>query len=615
MRSRQRNGKRPAKNQAKPSPFPSLRDAAEAALADTPPVETPSLSIGELLHELRVHQIELEMQNEALRQTQIELEVSRDTYVDLYEFAPVGYLTLSREGVILQMNLTGATLLGEDRQKLISRRFDALIMPEDRIRWAQQFMRTVQCDDKLSCELTLRHGEGIHRQVRLECLRMTTKDKPPVVRVAVIDITERRQAEAALRESETKYRLLSESADDFIFWIGPEGHYLYVSPACERISGYSAMDFQANPDLMASIVHPDDRTAFRQHLATSAHADLCELEFRILNRDGSVRWISHYCKPMVGEQGEHLGRRGSNHDITERKRAEDSLRLAASVFSNAQEGIVITDPGNRIIDVNQAFTRITGYEHEEVLGKNPNLLRSDRQDEAFYARMWQSIQMTGTWQGEIWNRNKSGVPYPEMLAISAVPDDTGEVQHYVGVFSDISLIKAHEAELESIAYYDPLTGVPNRRLLVDRLSQSMAHAQRSGRLLAICYFDLDGFKPVNDHLGHDAGDQLLVEITCRLQNLLRAGDTLARVGGDEFALLLGNLEQDTKCFDILERVLASIKMPVSIKNQSVSVSASIGVTLFPGDNVDAGNLLHHADEAMYQAKKAGKNRFNFFNSE
>jgi len=172
-------------------------------------------------------------------------------------------------------------------------------------------------------------------------------------------------------------------------------------------------------------------------------------------------------------------------------------------------------------------------------------------------------------------------------------------------------VEVYRDNLEQIAYYDPLTGVPNRRLLVDRLSQSMAHAQRSGRPLAICYFDLDGFKLVNDQLGHDAGDQLLMEITCRLQNLLRAGDTLARLGGDEFALLLGNLERDTECFDILERVLACIRTPVSIKNQSVSVSASIGVTLYPRDSTEAGNLLLHADQAMYQAKEAGKNCYCF----
>ncbi len=172
--------------------------------------------------------------------------------------------------------------------------------------------------------------------------------------------------------------------------------------------------------------------------------------------------------------------------------------------------------------------------------------------------------------------------------------------------------QAHAANLEGIAYYDPLTGVPNRRLLIDRLSQAISHAHRSGRILAICYFDLDGFKPVNDQLGHDAGDQLLVEITCRLQTILRAGDTLARLGGDEFALLLGDIEQNKECYDILERILASIRTPLNIKNQSVSVSASLGVTLYPLDDSEPGNLLRHADQAMYQAKAAGKNQFYLY---
>ncbi|CAK0781560.1 two-component system, cell cycle response regulator [Gammaproteobacteria bacterium] len=179
----------------------------------------------------------------------------------------------------------------------------------------------------------------------------------------------------------------------------------------------------------------------------------------------------------------------------------------------------------------------------------------------------------------------------------------------------LSLLKTHEAELERVAYFDALTGVANRRLLVDRLSQALAHAQRSGRSLAICYFDLDGFKSVNDQFGHDAGDQLLVEMTSRLQSILRAGDTLARLGGDEFALLLSDIERDKECQGILERILASIRAPLTIKNQSVSVSASIGVTLYPLDDAEPGTLLRHADEAMYQAKAAGKNRFNLYQPE
>jgi diguanylate cyclase (GGDEF)-like protein/PAS domain S-box-containing protein len=298
-----------------------------------------------------------------------------------------------------------------------------------------------------------------------------------------------------------------------------------------------------------------------------------------------------------------------------RRRAEEGLRLAASVFANSQEGILISDADNRIIDVNPAFTRVTGYSREEALGMDPGFLSSGRQDPDFYAAMWVSLNTTGGWQGEIWNRRKSGEAFPELLSINVVPDEQGRVRHYVGVFSDISAFKAHEEELDRIAHYDMLTGIPNRRLLGDRLDQAIARARRSGRILAVCYLDLDGFKPVNDRFGHDAGDRLLVEITRRLQRVSRGDDTLARLGGDEFVLLWNDIQQESECFVALDRILAEVAMPMLIDGVAVAVSASIGVTLFPRDNADADSLLRHADQAMYRAKEDGKNRFHLYDPE
>lgn len=298
-----------------------------------------------------------------------------------------------------------------------------------------------------------------------------------------------------------------------------------------------------------------------------------------------------------------------------RRRAEEGLRLAASVFASSQEGILISDADNRIIDVNPAFTRVTGYSREDVLGLNPGFLSSGRQDPDFYADMWAAINGNGGWQGEIWNRRKSGEAFPELLSINVVRDDQGRVRHYVGVFSDISAFKAHEAELDRIAHYDMLTGIPNRRLLGDRLDQAIARARRGGRILAVCYLDLDGFKPVNDRFGHDAGDQLLVEITRRLQRVSRGDDTLARLGGDEFVLLWNDIQQESECFAALDRILAEVATPMAIEGVAVAVSASIGVTLFPRDNADADSLLRHADQAMYRAKEDGKNRFHLYDPE
>ncbi|HEY8905182.1 MAG TPA: sensor domain-containing diguanylate cyclase, partial [Rhodoferax sp.] len=319
--------------------------------------------------------------------------------------------------------------------------------------------------------------------------------------------------------------------------------------------------------------------------------------------------------PEFNAEGELESVLAVSRDITEHKRAQEQQRLAASVFTTSQEGIVITDAENRIIDVNEAFTRITGYCHAEVRGQNPKMLHSGRQNAGYYEEMWRLLKAPDHWRGEIWNRRKSGEIYAELLSIAAVHDQKGRLLNYVGIFSDISQLKEHEAELDRIAHYDPLTGLPNRRLFSDRLNQATANARRNGLPLAVCFLDLDGFKPINDRFGHEVGDQILVQMAQHLRGALRAGDTLARIGGDEFVLLLTHLTNDLECPSILDRVLASVATPVTIVGNPVSVSASIGVTLFPQDDSDADGLLRHADQAMYQAKKASKNHYHFSSSD
>ena len=292
--------------------------------------------------------------------------------------------------------------------------------------------------------------------------------------------------------------------------------------------------------------------------------------------------------------------------------AKVDLRLAASVFVHSHNGIVITDERNVIVDVNPAFCRITGYSREEIIGQKPVILASGRHGSDFYAAMWRLLEAQDFWQGEIWNRRKSGEVYAEMLAISVVRDAAGRLQRYIAIFSDISQIKAHEAELDHIAHYDILTGVPNRRLLADRLGQAIAHAWRNSQNLAVCYLDLDHFKLINDSHGHAAGDKLLIEITERLKGMLRAEDTLARLGGDEFVLLFTELAQIGEVHFVLDRVLAAASAPVLIEGALIQLSASIGVTLYPADNSDADTLLRHADQAMYLAKQGGRNRYHLF---
>ncbi|ENO89618.1 putative bifunctional diguanylate cyclase/phosphodiesterase [Thauera linaloolentis] len=301
--------------------------------------------------------------------------------------------------------------------------------------------------------------------------------------------------------------------------------------------------------------------------------------------------------------------------LLERKRAEDGRRLAASVFTNANEAIMITDPQGAIIDVNAAFTRITGYPRDEVLGRTPHLLSSGHHDKHFYAELWRALSEDGQWQGEIWNRRRNGDDYVEWLTISALRDEHGEISHYLALFSDISAQKAHQSQLEYIAHFDALTGLPNRVLLHDRLERAMAQARRSGRLVVAAYIDLDGFKAVNDRHGHQMGDQLLAELAMRMRTTLREGDSVSRLGGDEFFAVLVELPDPTACLQLVQRLLGVLAQRVPLGGVELQVSASIGLAFYPqGEEVDADQLLRQADLAMYQAKLTGKNRFHVFDA-
>jgi diguanylate cyclase (GGDEF)-like protein/PAS domain S-box-containing protein len=292
---------------------------------------------------------------------------------------------------------------------------------------------------------------------------------------------------------------------------------------------------------------------------------------------------------------------------------KDELQLFARIFSETYEGIVITDVQGIIVNVNPTFCDITGYSREEVIGKNPNILSSGKQSSEFYAAMWQSLAEHGHWQGEVWNRKKDGALYAEMLTISSLLDKQGNVLHYVGLFTDITHSKDQQQALELMAHYDVLTKLPNRALLADRFIQAVANSNRNQSLLAVCFLDLDHFKPVNDNYGHEIGDQLLIEVAERIKLNVREGDTVSRPGGDEFVLLLGEFELLAHCEQTLNRIHHALAQPFFINGQTLKIGASSGVALYPSDNADLDSLIRHADQAMYHAKLAGRNRYHVFN--
>lgn len=400
-----------------------------------------------------------------------------------------------------------------------------------------------------------------------------------------------------------------------VFWKDKNFQYLGCNTAFAQDTGLNRSeeligknDYQLSWREQAALFQADDH-----EVMTTGQAKL-NYEEPLNNSDGRTIWLRTSKVPLLNRDGTVIGVLGVYDDITLLKDYHDKLMLMAKIFEHTQEAIIITNAKMEIIDVNDAFSQITGYTREDVLGKNPNLFKSEYHGNDFYHDMWQIINTTGHWSGEIWNRKKNGEIYPEWITISAINDDTGDISHYVGISSDITLLKQHEKQLEHIAHYDALTGIPNRVLLVDRMKQAIAQSHRDQNFLAVCYLDLDGFKPINDSNGHHIGDQVLIKISDRIIHTIRQGDTLARLGGDEFVILLQGLEKIDDCIHSVKRLLEHIAQPISIENQLFTVTASIGVTIYPNDDQESDALLRHADQAMYQAKQSGKNRYFLYDA-
>lgn len=408
-----------------------------------------------------------------------------------------------------------------------------------------------------------------------------------------------------LQQSEERFKAFTESSSGGIA-IHTNGEILECNTGLSDITGFSYQELISMNGL--KLIDTKDVNTALNNIRTGYTE---KYEVTGVRKDKTKYPLSIKGKNIVYKG--HNARVIEFIDITKTKKTEEQLKLAASVFTHAREGIMITDLSGSILEVNDTFSYITGYSREEVLNKNPRLLKSDKHDEAFYAEIWKSLLEKKEWSGELWNKRKNGEVFPELMTISAVSDTQGKPQSYVALFSDITEMKQHQQQLEHLAHYDLLTNLPNRMLLAERLSIAMKETEvNNNQFIAVAYLDIDGFKSINDTFGHDAGDQLLINLSKLMVKVLRENDTLARIGGDEFVVVLSGLENMRDCELVLNRLLKTAANPVNIGSQQVKVSTSIGVTFYPQDGVEADQLMRHADQAMYIAKQMGKNRYHFF---
>jgi diguanylate cyclase (GGDEF)-like protein/PAS domain S-box-containing protein len=427
-----------------------------------------------------------------------------------------------------------------------------------------------------------------------------------------VDISHLKNVESELRKKEGYQRALLDNFP-FMVWLKDlESRFLSVNKVHannfgednpEKLIGKT--DFDYSPIEIAENYRKDDLSVLQTKQPKS-------VEETYVDTKGNQHWIETFKAPVTDQDGNLLGTVGFSRDISDRKKIETELQIAATAFES-QEGMIVTDANANILKINHSFTRITGYSADEAVGKKMKLLKSGVHDAAFYKEMWDSIQSQGSWQGEIWNKRKCGEIYPEWLTITAVKNRENVVTHYVGTMIDITARKSIEERVHHLAHYDPLTDLPNRTLLTDRLHQALAQVRREKTKLALMFLDLDKFKPVNDLLGHDIGDLLLKAVAERLTTRIkRQTDTVSRIGGDEFVIVLSQIESNQDAALVANEVVSALTQPFLIEQHTILISCSIGIGIYPLHGSDVVSLMRVADQAMYEAKRAGRGCFRFY---
>jgi diguanylate cyclase (GGDEF)-like protein/PAS domain S-box-containing protein len=524
---------------------------------------------------------------------------------------------IDERGTFVEVLSDAALLRGGRGQNLLGKRLHDVLPVEDADPLLAHLLQALVLQTTQTFEFDLQSKQGVRRFEGRAHVLKPVPGSPRTLVLLARDVTERNEAQLALATSEKRFRSLLQNVGAVaVQGYTPDGTITYWNTASERLYGYTAEE-AVGRNLFALVVPHTLRDRLQevmQEMQAGPDA-LVAQELTLMHKHGHEVPVfsSHAAVYARGAVAEFFR---FDIDLAERRRNEAELRVAATAFE-AQEGMMVTNARREILRVNQAFTRISGYEDHEVIGKSPTMFSSGWHDNAFYAQMNEALEKQGHWEGEIWNRRKNGDVYPQLLHISSVADDDGKVTHYVATLIDITQRKAAEDQIRQLAFYDPLTGLPNRRMLMDRLQHALASSARSGTCGALLFIDLDHFKTLNDTLGHDKGDLLLQEVAHRLIDTVREEDTVARLGGDEYVVMLEGLETQREAAagqatQVGEKIIAKLNAPYRLAGHEYHSTPSMGLTLFNGHEAALDDLLKQADLAMYQAKNAGRNGLRFY---
>lgn len=506
--------------------------------------------------------------------------------------------------------------LGYDEKELIGRDFHSILSPLNPTKLIDEiFTKTFAGGWSGECLQRDKTGNDVPVLLSTGVLNDRNGGVAGVFGIAR-DISDRKRAEQELLFKTTLLEAQAEATIDGILAVDEDNRIILSNQQFALIWGIPPEMLKAGDDnrLLEFVVNQIENPAQfldRVEYLYLHPSERAKDEVRL--KDGRV--LDRYSSPLLDSDGTYRGRIWYFRDITERIKADERAQLWSRVLEQSAEAIFVCDPQERILIVNKAFERLTGYTATESIGNTPRMLQSGRQDQAFYARMWRSIAETGSWHGEIWNRRKNGEIYPEWLSISAVNDRNGPLSHYIGIFSDITSRKQDEERMAHLAHYDALTDLPNRVLLMDRLNQLTKVSARSKTKVAVIFIDLDRFKDVNDSLGHDVGDLLLQSTGKRLSHAVREQDTVARIGGDEFVVVIQGAHSVDDIASVAQKLLSCLTEPITLNGYELTVTASLGISVCPDDATSAQDMIRNADAAMYQAKGTGRNAYHFYTAD
>ncbi len=538
------------------------------------------------------------------------LEHTLEHFQAIVQSSDDAIISKTLDGLVISWNSGAQSIFGYTEREMLGKSILVLFPPERKDEEAhilEQVLSGARVDH-FETERLHKNGNRIHVSVTISPIR----DRNGVVVGAskiALEITLKVKLEAAARLSSA----ILNSTDDAVVSKSLNGIVTSWNQAATKIFGYTADEMIGKS---VEVLLPPDRKGEEQFILGKIRGGevIDHFETERVCKSGKRINVSVTISPICDGWGKVIGASKIARDITGQKLADAQLRLTSRVFTATSEGILITNADGLIVYVNEAFTRITGYGHNEVLGKDPLNFRSGRQSHSVFRTMRCALMRHGEWRGEVWSRRKDGEAFSVLLTVSRVCEAKGAITNYVALFSDITPLKLQQERLEHGAHFDALTDLPNRLLLSDRLHQAMLNCQRHEQMLAVLYLDFDGFKFINDTFGHSAGDEMLVAVSHQMRAVLREGDTLARMGGDEFVMVLTDLNGIEDCVQLVSRVLAACARPIAVGGKEQSITASIGVTLYPNDDVDADQLMRNADFAMYEAKRSGKNRFHLFDA-